>query len=222
MDIFFSIIEYIGVISFTISATLFALEKKADIIGALVLSMLTCFGGGMMRDFTLGITPPSLLSNPSFFILELVSVVVCTILFHISFSKRVMRAIVRHKHDFFLELTDAVGIAVFVVIGIDFAIEHGFADNPLLLVFCGSITSVGGGMLRDICTATIPRIFCKHIYLLPCIAGSVLYVFTKSDAVLGHIWSTVLTLALIITVRVFACIYKWNLPRPTLQDSEEK
>lgn len=216
MELFFSIIEYLGVISFAISGTLFALDKKADVIGALVFSLLTCFGGGIIRDFTLGITPPKFFTDKNFFILEIVCVAVSALLFHCAFSKKMMNAITRHKHDFWLELTDAIGLAVFVVIGVDCAIEAGFGDNAMILIFSGCISSVGGGMLRDICSATIPRIFHKHVYLIPCIGGAFLYVFTKSEDVLGHVWSSILTLVLIISVRVFACIYKWNLPRPAV------
>ena len=222
MDIFFSIIEYVGVISFAISGTLFALNKKADIIGALLITVLTCFGGGMLRDFALGIVPPNLLANPAFWIQELVAIGICILLFHISFSKRVLALLTKHQHDFWLEVTDAIGLAVFLVIGVDYAIESGFQNNIVMLVFCGCITSVGGGMLRDICTATIPRIFCKHVYLLPCILGAIFYVFTKNENVLGHIWSTILTMTLVILVRVLACIYKWNLPRPVLSDAQEE
>ncbi len=221
METFFLIIEYIGVISFSISGTLFALNKKTDIIGALLISVLTCFGGGMLRDFTLNVIPPNLLFNPSFWIQELVCIGVCSLLFHVSFSKRLFRLLTKHQHDFWLEFTDAIGLAVFVVVGVDYAIELGYQDNIVLLVFCGCITSVGGGMLRDVCTATIPRIFCKHVYLLPCILGALLYVFTKGDHVLGHIWSTILTMFFIITFRVLACIYKWNLPRPDQSRIEE-
>ena len=222
MDIIFTIVEYIGVLSFTISATLFALNKKTDIIGALLISVLTCFGGGMLRDFCLGIIPPNLLKNPSFWVQELVCISVCALLFHLSFFKRIFSLLTKHQHDFWLEITDAIGLATFVVIGVDYAIEAGFQDNVVLVIFCGCITSVGGGMLRDICTATIPRIFHKHVYLLPCILGSALYVFTKSENALGHVWSMILTMALIITVRVLACIYKWNLPRPDASRLQEK
>ena len=43
----------------------------------------------------------------------------------------------------------------FVVIGVDCAIEAGFANNALVLIFSGCISGVGGGMLRDICSATM-------------------------------------------------------------------
>ena len=191
-------------------------NKKTDIIGALLITVLTCFGGGMLRDFVLGQTPPNLLANPAFWVQELVAISVCVVLFHISFFKKVLRLLAKHQHDCWLELTDAIGLAAFVVIGVEYACAQGFEANSIIVIFSGCITGVGGGMLRDICTATIPRIFHKHVYLLPCIIGSALYVFTKSDAVLGEIWSMVLTIAFIIVVRILAIVYKWNLPRPDL------
>ena len=220
-NLLFSITEYVGVVSFAISATLFALKKKTDIIGALLITMLTCFGGGMLRDFTLGKIPPNLFTNPSFWVQELVAISVCALLFHIGFFKKVLSLLAKHQHDFWLEVTDAIGLAAFVVIGVDYAIALGYGDNMLIVIFSGCITSVGGGMLRDICTATIPRIFHKHVYLLPCIIGAALYAITKSELMLGEFWATILTISLIIIVRVLACIYKWNLPRPDLSRVQE-
>ena len=47
-------------------------------------------------------------------------------------------------------------------------IRQGFADNTFLLVFVGTITGVGGGLLRDMMAEVPPYIFCKA-YLCMCI-----------------------------------------------------
>ncbi len=40
----------------------------------------------------------------------------------------------------------------------------GVADNTFLLVFVGTITGVGGGLLRDMMARGAALYFCKHIY----------------------------------------------------------
>ena len=212
MDIALFVLEIIGVVSFTVSGNIVAIEKDVDVIGALVFALLTSFGGGMLRDIMLGTLPPNLLWNSEYLLMELICVGVTIAFFHLAFFEKFRTTIVRHKHDFWFDFTDSVGLAIFCVLGVNTALEAG-ASGTLLLVFCGCITGVGGGMLRDICTATIPRIFRKHVYLLPCILGALFYVLTR-DAI-GQLVSLLITLAFIITVRLLACKYKWNLPRPS-------
>lgn len=78
------------------------------------------------------------------------------------------------------------------------------------MIFCGLITGVGGGMLRDICSAQIPSVFRKNIYLIPAVLGSVLYVLTYSHW--NQLVSMLLSIALIIVIRLLAYFFKWNLP----------
>ena len=61
--------EAIGTIAFAISGAMLAAEKNLDIFGILVLGIVTAFGGGVIRDLLLGITPPAMFSNHIFFLL---------------------------------------------------------------------------------------------------------------------------------------------------------
>ena len=158
VDVVLNIVEYIGVISFTVSATVIAINKKTDAVGAVMFALLTCFGGGMMRDVILG-TTPKILANPSYHYLALTSIVISLICFVLAFIPKTASFITKHSHDFAIEFTDAIGLSVFCVFGINAAIEAGVGNNSVLLIFCGCITGVGGGMLRDICSAEIPFIF---------------------------------------------------------------
>ena len=61
--------EAIGTIAFAISGAMLAAEKNLDIFGILVLGIVKAFGGGVIRDLMLGITPPAMFSNHIFFLL---------------------------------------------------------------------------------------------------------------------------------------------------------
>ena len=211
VDIILKIVEYIGVVSFSISATVIAINKKTDGVGAILFTLLTCFGGGLVRDIILGITP-KILSEKSNHYLALCAIVVSLICFSLAFIPKSARFINRHSHDFVIDFTDAVGLSVFCVFGVDTAIETAGLSNPVLLIFCGCLTGVGGGMLRDVFSAEIPFIFRKHIYLIPTLCGSAFYALTYEH--IPHIVSMIFSIGIIIILRVFAVIFKWNLPIP--------
>ena len=219
MDIFLIIIQAVGAISFTVSATIYAIHKRADVIGALIFSLLTCFGGGFIRDLSIGNIPPKILSDKTLIAVAILSVAVCAVCYHLGFIKRVARYADRHQHSFLIEFTDALGLASFVISGLEVAIECG-KTGFVILVFCGCITGVGGGILRDICSATIPAVFRKHIYLIPVIIASVFFVLTYEH--INEVLCIILTMAIVIAIRMLAFKFKWNLPSPKPSDEMEK
>ena len=210
VDIILNIVEFVGVISFAISGTVIAINKKADPVGAIFFALLTCFGGGLIRDIALGVVPRILTITRNYY-LALVCILISAICFTFAFIPKTASLITKHSHDFIIEFTDAIGLSVFCVFGVDVAIELGHT-NPILLIFCGCITGVGGGMLRDICSAEIPFIFRKHIYLIPTLCGAIFYTLTYKH--IPHLASLLIAIGIIIGLRVLAIKFKWNLPVP--------
>ena len=62
-EIFFSVLEVAGTISFAISGAMAALEKRVDLFGVIFLGATTALAGGIIRDVLIGKTPPSAFSN---------------------------------------------------------------------------------------------------------------------------------------------------------------
>ena len=219
MEKFLIIIQCIGAVSFTVSATIYAIHKRADVIGALVFSLLTCFGGGFIRDLAIGNLPPSILSSKVLIWTALLSVVVCIVCYHLGFVKKIAKFADRHQHSFIIEFTDSLGLASYVVSGLEIARATG-NTGFVVLTFAGCITGVGGGMLRDICSAEIPFIFRKHIYLIPTLCGATFYALTYKY--IPHLASMLIAIGIIISLRVLAIIFKWNLPVPKGNNSGTK
>jgi uncharacterized membrane protein YeiH len=48
---FLHIIEILGTFSFAVSGAFFAMEKKLDPFGLIIISFVTAIGGGTLRDF---------------------------------------------------------------------------------------------------------------------------------------------------------------------------
>jgi hypothetical protein len=61
---------------------------------------------------------------------------------------------------------DAVGLAVFVGIGVNKAFNAG--TGPMVAICMGVLTGVGGGIIRDILAREVPMILRTEIYATAC------------------------------------------------------
>ena len=57
MTAVFTAIEIIGIIAFAIAGAIEAINKETDLFGVVFLSIITTFGGGMIRDVMLNQVP---------------------------------------------------------------------------------------------------------------------------------------------------------------------
>jgi len=59
-------------------------------------------------------------------------------------------------------ILDAVGLALFAVIGAQKAINYGI--NPLMSAIIGMLTGIGGGMTRDVLAGNVPFVLRGDLY----------------------------------------------------------
>ena len=111
---------------------------------------------------------------------------------------------------FVINTLDAVGLAIFVVVGCNVAITCGHKENMFIICFCGVLTAVGGGMWRDVMVNRVPMIFSKEIYATAALPGAIIYYL--SIDMLGEAVATAITLVLVFGIRMWAIINKKNLP----------
>ncbi len=202
------ILEYIGVASAAITGTMAAIEKKADIFGALFLAMITALGGGIIRDIMLGYFPPRMFT--SFVYIGMVTVISLAV-FIDAYARRDSYRAEKEKLDAFINLLDAIGLASFTIVGMNFAIATYGLSNPVLIILMGMTTGFGGGMLRDMLTNAMPYVLYKRIYAIASAAGALLYYGLLRLGVNQTVGS-LCGIAVIITLRVLAAKYRWNLP----------
>ena len=69
------IMELIGTAAFSCSGAMVAIRKKLDLLGIVVLSVITAVGGGMLRDVLIGIHPPTLFMKPVYVTTAVISAV---------------------------------------------------------------------------------------------------------------------------------------------------
>ena len=210
MDEFIFILELIGTVAFASSGAMIAIEKKMDIFGVNVLGASTAVGGGIMRDIILGLTPPGAFSHPVY---VLVAALTSTILFVIAYAKPTAFES-RVKTDYYDKLMfwcDTAGLGIFTVVGIQAAVRAVGGENVFFFVFIGTLTGVGGGVLRDIMAGETPYILVKHIYACAAIAGGIVCVVGRTA--FGEAYGTILGLAATVLLRFLAAHFRWNLMR---------
>ena len=210
MDEFIFILELIGTVAFASSGAMIAIEKKMDIFGVNVLGATTAVGGGFMRDIILGLTPPGAFSHPVY---VLVAALTSTILFVIAYAKPTAFES-RVKTDYYDKLMfwcDTAGLGIFTVVGIQAAVRAVGGENVFFFVFIGTLTGVGGGVLRDIMAGETPYILVKHIYACAAIAGGIVCVVGRTA--FGEAYGTILGLAATVLLRFLAAHFRWNLMR---------
>ena len=210
MDEFIFILELIGTVAFASSGAMIAIEKKRAIVGVKVLGATTAVGGGIMRDIILGLTPPGAFSHPVY---VLVAALTSTILFVIAYAKPTAFES-RVKTDYYDKLMfwcDTAGLGIFTVVGIQAAVRAVGGENVFFFVFIGTLTGVGGGVLRDIMAGETPYILVKHIYACAAIAGGIVCVVGRTA--FGEAYGTILGLAATVLLRFLAAHFRWNLMR---------
>ena len=205
MQLFVSALEMIGTVAFAASGALTAMRKKMDLLGVIVLGVVTAVGGGMIRDILLGISPPLAFRNP---LAVIVAIAVSVILFipwerhHLMHNQRLF--------DTVLLVMDSIGLGVFSVMGIWNALDFSPERSTFLLVFVGVMTGVGGGVLRDILAGNTPYIFVKHVYACASLLGAT--VCALLWRVVPNYVAMLTGMLCVLILRLLSAYFRWNLP----------
>lgn len=170
-----TLLETIGLLAFSVSGVIAALQKRLDLMGVIVLAIATAVGGGIMRDILMNNGIPVFFTNYSYIITIVIAIVGALV-----FNKIYSRHAVLRKYNMTraLDVADAVGLATFGSSAALMVIAQG--GNMLTCVFICTITGCGGGILRDILVQRMPIIFSGTIYAACCIAGSVVMYLLRS------------------------------------------
>jgi len=192
-------IDLLGTVVFAFSGVLVAGRLKMDIIGVLVLAAVTSIGGGTIRDLLIGATPVFWIKDSHY-------------LLTIALTGVVGMGVARVQHRwpwYVLPLLDAVGLALFVVIGAQKALSYG--TSGVIAVIMGCITGVAGGVVRDILAREIPMVLRKEVYVTACLLSGSIYVVLLEFG-MGHVASMFISMLSLLCVRVPAIFLHLSLP----------
>lgn len=209
------IINLAGIVSFAAAGAMIAIDHETDLFGVVLLSIVTCFGGGMTRDVIAGQAIGR--EIPAFFTdmgLEIIFCVVTAITVFI-FAALFKRQYVEKEAfvDKINNVLDALGIGIFAAAGIGAYLELG----PLVAITMGLLSAIGGSIVRDIMLRTVPFVLRKRIYAVAVLAGSsVYYLIAKvimPNAESAGAVATVACVIVIFTIRMCATAFKLNMPK---------
>ena len=200
--------EMAGTVAFAASGAMVGVERNMDIFGVSVLGVVTAVGGGMIRDIVLGIIPPNVFTNPVYALVA--TITSCVVFLAFYWKRQLLEGHMRLTYDRVMLVMDSIGLGIFTVVGVNTGIRSGYMDNVFLLVFLGTITGVGGGLMRDMMAGVPPYIFVKHIYACASIVGAVVCVYM--NRFVGNVEAMMVACFVIILIRYLAAHYRWNLP----------
>jgi len=194
-------LDLIGTFAFAITGCFKAIKHELDLLGFVILGLMTGIGGGIVRDIILGVPPVALTTNLYLTICLLAAAVAY-------FSSKHIAA----RWNIIL-LVDAIGLGTFTAIGCAKAAEHGYSFFGVVLL--GVITAIGGGTIRDILVAEVPEVLRSGFYASASIVGAVVYfciyrleVFQNNPTLL-----MLVTAVLILIVRIIALKKGFHLKR---------
>ncbi|WP_147676686.1 trimeric intracellular cation channel family protein [Algibacter pacificus] len=192
------IIDILGVIAFSISGVLIAIDKKMDLFGILIIAFVTAVGGGTLRDLLIGNTPVTWMLDITYS--------------YVILATAVTAIIFRSKINFLrssLFLFDTIGISLYTLIGIQKGVNLGL--HPIICIALGTITASFGGVIRDILCNEIPIIFREEIYATACILGGITF-FVLNIFPIPNNWVFIISGVVVIIIRLLAVIFKISLP----------
>lgn len=189
----------LGIIVEAMTGALSAGRKEMDMMGAIIIAVVTALGGGTVRDIVLGHYPLTWVQNPHYLVITIIAGLL-TICYSSAFRKLT---------KVFLIL-DALGLATFAVIGTKIALSLHL--HPLIVVVIAMLNGICGGMLRDILCNDVPLILRKELYAIVAIFASITYI------ALSHLFPStfgieLITIVLAFLLRLLAIYRHWEVPK---------
>ncbi len=184
---------------FAFEGAAIAAGARLDLFGVLVVACVSALGGGTARDLLIGDVPTASVRDVRY-------VVVSTIGGVLAFGT--YRAVI-HDDLQFLVVLDAAGLSLFAVVGAMKAFDRKLPVLSAALV--GTVTAVGGGVMRDLLIGRVPVVLREDVYATAALIGALIVAVGLSR---GHDRTHVAIvggLACFI-VRILAHHYGWNLP----------
>jgi len=196
-------LDLLGTLVFAISGVMAAVEKKFDLVGAFVLGFVTALGGGTLRDLLIGQTPVSWMLDINYIIVVIIAIPICYL---------ALGPIRKLRKSLFL--FDAIGIALFTVLGMQKTLDVGLI--PIIAMFMGVVSAVFGGVIRDVLANEVPLIFRKEIYASACFAGAIVYYLVQTISSYSNI-NVLIAMTVVLVIRYLAVKNKWTLNFKPLQ-----
>ena len=193
------IFDLFGTAVFAVTGALCGVHHRLDLLGVVVFGCTVGVGGGILRDMIIGATPVAALRDMSYLLICIASAL--TVFFIARYLSNLHRIIA---------FCDAVGLGVFTAIGA----AKGFAYelNTIGVILCGVLTAVGGGILRDVMSKSIPVVLTSDFYATASLLGGVLFCLLKHFTDMSDFVLFMIIFIFVTSIRLGAMYLKLQLP----------
>lgn len=191
-------LELAAVFAGAVLGGLAAADHDLDVMGMATLGIATGLGGGIIRDVILLDHGVAAFSSSAY----LVTAVLAAALAYF-FTQAV------HRLAPALFMADAVSLGLFAIVGADKALRAGLGILPAILL--GTITAVGGGVLRDMLCGDVPKLLKPGtLYGLAAVAAATLFVLLVDVVHITKGWAGVAAFALAVASRGLSQWLRWE------------
>lgn len=196
--IVYEVLDLVGTFVFAVSGAVAARQRRLDLFGILSISFIVACGGGVVRDVCIGATPPAAFSD-----WRILAISILASLVTVAAYTKVRR--LRFPVLFF----DAVGLGLFAVSGAQKSLAYGHGAE--LAILLGTVSAVGGGVIRDILLSRVPAILEREIYASAALLGAIIFVASVKAGVVSA-WTPWCATIVCWGVRLLSLHYGWRLP----------
>lgn len=152
----------------------------------------------MFRDMLIGATPVAALTN-SAYILTCVGTGLAVFFLAPKFVGK-WRVIL---------FADSLGLGVFTALGVAKGAMYGI--GPVGQVLCGVFSAVGGGVVRDIMSRSVPTVLTSDFYATASLIGGIVYLLLEMTG-LGMFAKFLIASSTVFIIRLIAIKYHFHLP----------
>src|SRR5690349_13374081 len=189
-----------GTFIFAIEGAVAAMHSGLDLLGVMVIAFVAALGGGVTRDLLIGATPPNAIRDWRYPALTFAAGLL-TFLFH---------ANAQGFPEFWLMVLDAAGLSLFAVAGVEKAMLYRI--RPFVAALMGTVTGVGGGVIKDVLLARIPSVLVTDIYATAACFGAIVVLVARRFGLSPALAGVAGGVACFV-LRVAAATHGWHLPR---------
>jgi uncharacterized membrane protein YeiH len=196
---FLRAIDLTGTFVLAIQGASIAAVRGLDLLGVLVVSLVSAMGGGIIRDVLIGAQPPEALRNWVMLTIALAGGLLTFLGWHY----------VSEIPEGLLLCIDVVGLSLLAVAGTEKALEYGL-KGPVA-VMMGGISGVGGGTVRDMLLNQIPAVLRVDFIASSALIGATVLVVARHFGMRAG-WAAILGGATCCALRLASAIFHWHLP----------
>ena len=200
-------VDLAGTFVFAVSGATLGVRRELDLFGVLVLSFAAAPAGGIVRDVLIGAVPPAALADWRYLVVATLAGL--GVFFWAEHVERLRNPV---------QIFDAAGLGLYAVSGTSKALAYGM--TPTTAVLLGSLSGIGGGIVRDMLVAEVPAVLRSELYASAAIVGGI--IVAAAVALSLPRGPAMFVGALVcFALRFMAIRYGWRLPVARLQAGDD-